>query len=210
VRRAHLALAALALAGCLSRPEPANYRYFRPLPPETDAPPQERAHGIDLKLDAVRAADYLRERIAWRTPAGEYGFHETLRWAELPEDLATRALERELFRRRGLERTLSYDAPRLAVTLVAFEEVRGTPRAVEVAIAASLIGRDERSLLELSESARRELADGGPEELCAALADALAELAARVADEVARALAERGAADEPAPPADGAPVNAGG
>ncbi len=146
---------------------------------------------LELRLGQVASASHLDERISFRLSGSEVGFYEDRRWTELPETYLRRALERELFEQRGLQRIVAGAAPTLDVELTAFEELRGKPLKARVTLIFSL--RDERrSLLERSLELEREVtqqAGTDPAQrlaatLSMALADAVATVGAQVVEQL--------------------------
>jgi len=166
-------------------------RYFSP---EQSALPHPAPSGqhFELQLGQVSSASHLDERIAYRLSASEMAFYDDRRWAELPEVYLRRALERELFEQRGLERLVSGTAPMLEVELTGFEELRGKNSKARVTLSFRL--RDERrSLLERSINVEREVTEQAgrdpAERLAATLADTLNEAVLEVGAAVTAELA---------------------
>lgn len=178
-------LAAMLALGCAltSKADPLSPRFFTPTTAaSSEAPAREAASTHDLRLGLVGSAAHLEERIAYRVSDTELGYYEDRRWTELPEQYLRRALERELFERRGLRRVVSGSAPTLDVELVSFEELRhGQPRA-RLGLRFSLRD-DRRSLLERGLMVERPLGE-------VTSADAGAELAATLARVLDRAVAD--------------------
>ncbi|HET9932871.1 MAG TPA: ABC-type transport auxiliary lipoprotein family protein [Polyangiaceae bacterium] len=156
-------LCMLVGSGCAltSKATPMSPRYFSPEQvPDSRAPSSPRsaskAAAPALQLGQVASASHLDERIAYRVGATELGFYDDRRWTELPEAYLRRALERELFEDRGLERMITGGGPTLDVELIAFEELRGAPTRARVTLHFSL--HDERrSFLERSVDIEREV-----------------------------------------------------
>lgn len=178
--------------GCAltSKAEALSPRYFSPeQPPLSVASPLEK--DLALRLDQVASAQYLDERISYRLSGSEVGFYDNRRWTEVPEAYLRRALERELFERRGLQRVVTGSGPSLSVELTAFEEIRGEPTRARVTLIFNL--RDERgSLIDKTLTLERELiapkgADA-EQRLATTLAATLADAVARVGTEVVQKL----------------------
>ncbi len=169
-----------------SKADALSPRYFSP--EQTAKPTSAPASGqLELRLGQVASASHLDERISYRLNGSEVGFYDDRRWTEMPEAYLRRALERELFEQRGVQRIVTGAAPTLDVELTAFEELRGQPTRARVTLTFSL--RDERrSLLEKSLSLEREVtvqAGGDPaQSLAAALSAVLAEAVASVGSQV--------------------------
>lgn len=185
-------LGAMSLSCALtSKADPMSPRFFTPtsaLGAEAAARTPSSVH--ELRLGLVGSAAHLEERIAYRLSDTELGYYEDRRWTEPPEQYLRRALEGELFEKRGFRRVVSGSAPTLDVELVSFEELRhGEPRA-RLGLRFSLRD-DRRSLLERTLVVERPLGaasgDGGPE-LAVAMARVLDEAVAEVAEQIIRQL----------------------
>lgn len=153
---------------------------------------------LELELGLVSSASHLDERVAYRLSSAEVGFYDDRRWTEIPEAYLRRALERELFEQRGLQRILTGSAPTLDVELTAFEELRGKPTKARVSLSFS-VHDDRRSLLERSINVEREVteqagADAGAR-LAATLASTLGDAVVSVGDLVSAELSAAKAAD---------------
>lgn len=178
MRRALLLVAALPLAGCLTRAEVAPARYFRPGPPpaigEAPAAPGPRS---PLRLRDVTAADHLRERMVWSTAAHEVGFYEQARWTEPPAAYVEDALSRALFERGPFVRASGADAPVLDVHVLAFEEVTERPtdpaHQARVALHVLLTGPDGQALVERTIVGTAPLTGAEPEASAAAIGVAM-------------------------------------
>jgi cholesterol transport system auxiliary component len=193
--RCALGFAALGLSSCAltSKAEPRTARFFSPelAPTPVTAPPS--AAPARLRLGVVEAASYLEERMAYRIAEHELGYYDDRRWTEAPEQYLRRALERELFERRGVRRVLSGPAATLDVELTAFEEIRGKPERVRLALRFDL--HDERqALVEQSLTVEVPLpaavdsdAERAPR-VAAALASALNAAVQKVSDQIASSL----------------------
>jgi ABC-type uncharacterized transport system auxiliary subunit len=178
----------IALAGCVFRQSDAP-RYFRPdslaLSPEPalgDGVPARM-----IRLRAVRARPFLRERIVWRTPT-EYGMYEQRRWSELPEAYVERAIALALRREAHIEFTNDARAPTLSANVTAFDEVVAPTHVANVAVDASLTAADGHRLFERRFSAEAGIADDDPRSIVHAIGVALDDVSAQVARSVAEAL----------------------
>ena len=209
-RRAHAGWSALVLLGLLndcaltSKANALQPRFFSPeaeaaqtsLPP-TAAPP------LALRLGQVDAAANVEQRFAYRLEPEELSYYEERRWTEPPERYLRRALERELFQRRGIRRTVSGPGSTLDVELTAFEELHGPPARVRLALSFSLHD-DRQSQLERHVLVERPLPastrGASSREVTAALALALTAAVLDVSDQVTRQLSVPAA--EPGTPAE--------
>jgi cholesterol transport system auxiliary component len=213
MRRRGLVLVAVALlatgsGGCAltSKASPIRPRFFSPELPPT---PSEVTLGttstapVELHLGLVEAASYLEERISFRVNASELGYYEDRRWSERPEEYLRRALEQELFERRHVRRVLSGPGNTLDVELTSFEELRGSPGRVRVALRVTL--HDEREALLETTIVNEEplLLDGAADHaqrVASAMASALAAAVTRACDAVTNQLRPRPASATPAEP----------
>jgi ABC-type uncharacterized transport system auxiliary subunit len=189
-------LGALLAGGCLSKTELPPPRYFRPgplLPPDAGAAaaPAERA---PLRLREVTAADHLRERMVWATPAQEYGFYEQARWTEAPAAFVDAALGRALFEQGPFRRAAGADAPVLDVHVAAFEEVIDPDRAegrhdARVALRVLLTGPEGQALVERTFVGAAPVtgSEPGPEDAAAAIGRAMDQAVTALAQAVAEA-----------------------
>jgi cholesterol transport system auxiliary component len=181
-----LVLAACFLSACAltGKADALSPRYFSP---EQVASVQKTPNSqqLELQLGQVSSASHLDERIAYRLSGAEVGFYDDRRWTEIPEAYLRRALERELFEQRGLQRIVTGNAPMLDVELTAFEELRGTPTKARVTLSFS-VHDERRSLLERSINVEREVTEQ-------AGADPAARLAATLASTLGDAVVSVGA-----------------
>lgn len=209
----------LAATGCAltSKGEPLQIRYFTPessagsergreaqASSRTAVPAGQEPLG--LALGRIRASAHLRERIAFRTSANELGFYDTRRWTERPESYLRRALASDLFEQRGIEPLVGGPGATLDVELVAFEEAR-TPRHVARMQVVYLLYGGGAPAVERTITVERPIANtkDPPAGVVTALAAALDEGVARIADAVVAQLEveaqrSRGAADALGPP----------
>jgi cholesterol transport system auxiliary component len=153
--------------------------------------PEPEGAPLELRLGQVDAAAHLEERIAYRLHGAELGYYEDRRWTEAPENYLRRALERELFERRHIRRVISGAGSTLDVELTAFEELRGPPTRVRLALSYTL--HDARqSSLERSLVIEQPLAAADEpdraQQVAAALGVALGAAVAEISDQVARKL----------------------
>jgi len=179
-----VAACAAVVAGCAltSKATPREPRYFAPelaTPARTAATPCG-----EIRLGRVDAADALRLPIVRRVSAVELVPYETMRWTELPDAYATRALVGTLFAARRLAEAVSGPAPTLDVEVTAFEEVEvGPRRGARVELRYELY--DDRRVLargvvEREQAASMSSIDGVVAATAAALVMASDELADRV------------------------------
>jgi ABC-type uncharacterized transport system auxiliary subunit len=187
-RRPGALLAFIALAGCVFRQSDPP-RYFRPdsaaLSSEStsdDGTPEKA-----IRLRAVRARPFLRERIVWRTPT-EYGMYEQRRWSELPEAYVEQALASALRRQGHIDLTDDARVPNLYANVTAFDEVVDPKHVANVAVDVTLTATDGRRLLEREFSAEAPISDDDPSSLGRAVGAALDDVSAQVAQAVAEKL----------------------
>lgn len=194
-RRGLCVLGCACLAGVLSNcalTGKGNALYPRYFSPESEkaqvAAPTPAGLPLTLRLGQVEAASYVEQRFAFRLEPSELSYHEERRWTDPPERYVRRALERELFQRRGIRRTVSGPGATLDVELTAFEELRTPPARVRLALSFSLHD-DRQSLLERHVVVERPLPAGGREasarDVTAALALALTDAVFDVSEQVA-------------------------
>lgn len=129
------------LPGCalLSKSTPIVPRYFTPeLEEKAITSGSQSASEQRLRLGRIQAGKHLRERMAYRTSAGEVGYYQDRRWTEPPASYLERALARSLFEQRGVTRVVSGAAPTLEAELIAFDEVKGKDHRALVEIVMSL------------------------------------------------------------------------
>lgn len=193
-------LLSTSLAGCalLSRGSAMTIHWYDP---EAALP---RLHGaalceggssgpgaLEVELGRVSAGINLRERIAYRDDTFDVGYYDDKRWTERPDAYVRRALARALFEERCVARVMGGPGPVLDVEVLAFEELRGPPRAARVRL--RLIVHDDRdTFLERTISvvrpapADRRGFDGVVQAMAAAL-DAAAEEIASLTEGALRA-----------------------
>ena len=178
---------AVALGGCVFRAADPP-RYYRPESAGlSGAAAPETAPATMIRLRAVRARPFLRERIVWRTES-EYGLYEQRRWSELPEAYAERALESALRREGNIGLTDDTRVPALYAELVAFDEVLAPQHVANVAIGVSLADANGHRMLERTFSVDAPVADENPRTLAHAIGTALDDVTAQVARAVSTSL----------------------
>jgi len=133
-------LTILIAAGCLSKEDALQPRYFHPRLPAPDAGAVADP-GRPVRFGRVSAAPYLEARVVWRVSKHEIGFDENHRWAAPPDLMAQDALG-GLAERGGIHRSEASDAADLEIHVAAFEVDLGAGQAL-VRIRASL--RDSMS-----------------------------------------------------------------
>lgn len=167
-------------------------RFFSPEVETADVgPTPPPGPPLALRLGQVEAASHVEERFAYRVEPSELSYYEDRRWTEPPDRYLRRALERELFQRRGIRRTVSGPGATLDIELTAFEELRTPPARVRLALSFSLHD-DRQSELERHVVVERPLPTSssppsGPD-VAAALSLALAAAVQTVSDQVAQGL----------------------
>jgi cholesterol transport system auxiliary component len=189
-----LALLGFASGCALTSKADAVYPHFFSPEPEpalgAEAPASDAAP-LALRLGLVSAASYVEERFAYRVEPSELSYYEDRRWTEAPEQYLRRALERELFQRRGIHRVVSGPGATLDVELTAFEELRSAPARVRLALTFSLHD-DRQSQLERNLVVEKPLASGSAgasaRDVTAAITLALRAAVAEVSEQVAREL----------------------
>jgi len=181
-------LLAVAYGGCAltSKADAQSPRFFS-LEARAAAPelPEPEGAPLELRLGQVDAAAYLEERI-------ELAYYDDRRWTEAPEQYVRRALERELFERRHVRRVVSGAGATLDVELTAFEELRGPPARVRLALSYTL--HDARqSSLERSLVIERPLSTAGEtdrmQQVAAALTIALEAAVSRIGEDISSEIA---------------------
>jgi ABC-type uncharacterized transport system auxiliary subunit len=188
MRHTVLVLLAVALGGCVFRASDAP-RYYRPESAAlSGAAEPATAVTTMIRLRAVRARPFLRERIVWRTES-EYGMYEQRRWSELPEAYTERALESALQREGNIGLTDGTRVPALYAEVVAFDEVLAPQHVANVAIGVSLADANGHRILERTFSVDAPIADENPRSLAHAIGAALDDVTAQVARAVSMSLA---------------------
>lgn len=183
-----VATVAFLLGSCalLTKAEPLTPRYFS-VEQGADVTPVERSVGLQLRLGPVRSASHLDERICYRKNSAELGFYSDRRWTEIPEEYMRRALERELFERRGVQRVVVGEAPTLDVEVTAFEELRSSPTQARLALRLSLRNEGLALLedsLEIVQPVESDARTDAEQALAMAFAATVAEAAQTVAARV--------------------------
>jgi cholesterol transport system auxiliary component len=185
----------LTLLGACALTGKGDALYPRYFSPEAEMTPvavtTPAAPPLALRLGQVDAASHVQERFAYRLEASELSYEEERRWTEPPERYLRRALERELFQRRGIRRTVSGPGATLDLELTAFEELRTPPARVRLALSFSLHD-DRQSQLERHVVVERTLPNSSQgasaRDVTAALSLALTAAVQDVSDQVAREL----------------------
>jgi ABC-type uncharacterized transport system auxiliary subunit len=185
--------------GCalMSKGEALSPRYFSPHLESSVAAPAREAQPLALRLGRIEPAAHVEERIAYRVSDTELAYYDDRRWTEPPEEFVRRALEEELFERRGFQRVISGAAPTLDVEVLSFEERREGHPSARLTLAVTLRD-DRRALLDRTisvdvaiargaGSGKGDDADVGPA-LAEAMAGALASATRQVADQVSSQL----------------------
>lgn len=187
------ALAGLLGACALTGKGDALYpRFFSPeAEPSAVVPAPPATAGLALRLGQVDAASHVEERFAYRVEPSELSYYEDRRWTEPPERYLRRALERELFERRGLRRIVSGPGSTLDIELTSFEELRTPPARVRLALSFSLHD-DRQSQLERHVVVERPLptspSPASARDVATAMSLALASAVQTVSDQVAQEL----------------------
>lgn len=183
---------AVLLAGCLFRNAPAP-RYFVPdsaaLHAAADgAPAPVPTHpAVPVRLAPVHGPPFLREAIAWRRSAVEYGRYEQRRWVDLPAAYVERAFAAAL---RGAPGIRLSDDPRalvIDVDVLAFEEVLAPAHVASVAVAVSLRDGGRRHVLDRTFAADEPIASADPAAMAQAMGRALDDATGAAAAAVATA-----------------------
>jgi ABC-type uncharacterized transport system auxiliary subunit len=191
-------LAGFVVAGCFFR-DAASPRFYRPASSTldgstTDAPTSSSASpstAATVRLEPVTSTPFLRERIAWRSSAVEYGLYEQRRWSETPPRYVQRALESALRTTPDLRLTDAFDAPSLRVDVVAFDEVLAPEHVARVSLVVSLRDRSRARIVDRTFSAEAPIAADGGSATATAMGTALDGVVAEVARAVAEALRGR-------------------
>jgi cholesterol transport system auxiliary component len=180
----------LAACALLSKTEPLVPRYFTPEDGSPVAAQRATARSSEtrqLRLGRIRGGSQLRERIMFRDSAHELGYYDDRRWTERPEAYLRRALARTLFEERGVVRVVSGSAPTLDAELVAFEEIRAPEHKARVQVIITLDDDRIGSLQEtitVEQPVRRDAKDDDADAVVDALAIALHQCVAQIADRV--------------------------
>jgi hypothetical protein len=201
----------VASSGCalLTKSTPVVPRYFTPEAGDPTPPSQRVARSdLSVRVGRIGGGAYLKERMVFRGPDQEVGYHEEQRWTERPEVYLARALEASLFEEHGLTRAVAWSAPTVTAELTGFEEVTGGAPRVRLRVTYAL--EDEATVfLEHTLTVERAFPDGPeasrPSRVAAALGGALHEAVGRVADDVieslSRSVVRRASANAAAGPA---------
>ncbi len=92
-----------------------------------------------LQVGRVASAEALNDHLITRMSPFEISYAVLTRWIEPPDQAVRRALEEELFRRRGFVRASTGSYRRLEVEVVAFEESLQPRREAVVTIIAEVV-----------------------------------------------------------------------
>jgi cholesterol transport system auxiliary component len=146
--------------------------------------------GAALRMGRTTSSAHLRRRLVFRVSDRELGDYDDWRWTENPEEYLRRSVERALFTEHGLSRVIAGEAPTLDVELVAFEEVRhGERRAGRVDVVYWL--RGNRTVIAHGEATSEKAArSAAPEDVVAAIAEALEDVTEQVSIAVVARLPE--------------------
>jgi cholesterol transport system auxiliary component len=187
-------LLTVTLASCAltSKGDALYPRFFSPEPePKASELPAPSGPPLELRLGQVEAASYLEQRISYRLRPSELAYYEDRRWTEAPEHYLRRALAHEFFERRHLRRIISGRGATLDVELTAFEELRGPPAKVRLALRYT-VHEHGHSSLERSLVVERPLSGTNEQDparqIAAALAVALTEAVSKLSEEVTSTL----------------------
>jgi ABC-type uncharacterized transport system auxiliary subunit len=181
---------AMLAAGCLTSSQPPIVRYT--LDPDTavnEAPATDRAIGIRT----IGAARPYRQKIAFLTEGSVLGQYEYAEWAELPEDLVTRALSDALVatnRFADVGQSSDVMRPDLMLTgeLRKFHENRTvSPRTAQFEVRLELREGVERELVwGATLSAEVPLAKDDVSALPAAMNEAVSQVVREAAEQMAK------------------------
>src|SRR5215468_9834405 len=187
----------VALSACALFRSPDAPRFFDPEPAARARASAESAGAttpvkVPVRLGPVRSSSYRRDRIVWRASEVEVGLYEDRRWTDLPSHYVERALERELYERRGISRAGAQPAVTLLADVVAFDDVVAPTREAYVAIFVTVVAPDQRQLLAREFTARSPIADGDPASLARAMGVALDDCVDQVVSAVEAVLRHTG------------------
>ena len=198
MRTAVAAAVMMMLAGCLFRSSDAP-RFYRPASmaldaaDDDDAPPA--ATGVPVRLQTVRSAPFLRERMVWRSSAVEYGLYEQRRWFELPTRYVRRALSTALQETPGVRLGDASAPARLDVEVLAFDEVMSKHHAHVVLAVSVRNGTETR--LDRTFAAETPINGHDGAAVAEAMGRALDDVVKQVATATARTLASATATGAP-------------
>ena len=185
-----LAVFAVLQSGCLGR-DAAAPRFYHPDATTLGAPidpPPGPATRTSVRLRPVHEAGFLRERMVWRVSEVEYGRYEQRRWNELPAQYVTRAMTNALQASPTLLLSGDLVAASLALDLLAFDEVVGTPHVARVTVRASLRAPSSGTLLDREFVVEEPITGDGGSAVARAMGKALDGVVAQVSTEVAARL----------------------
>ncbi|MBM4036104.1 MAG: hypothetical protein FJ291_30595 [Planctomycetes bacterium] len=189
---------ALLLAGCtlLSRPF-TPIRYYSVDPPKLEPRAGAKPADAILAVRTLAAAPRYRDRILFRKGALDAGYHETQRWIEAPAEMLTTVLRRSV-EAAGVARVVLDDRlvrrPDLLLDgrLTRFDEVQRDPRWLAECEVELILKQADDSTVLLAErfAASREAKAKTTAAFTEAMSGAVADLAAKAADALAKALAD--------------------
>ncbi|MEM6674090.1 MAG: ABC-type transport auxiliary lipoprotein family protein [Planctomycetota bacterium] len=130
-----LALAAVTAACIDLEPDPAPAIRWLSLDARADAEPSELPPPAEpaLVLARVTVAESIPDRLVRRISPVEVAYDDLARWNEPLDDALRRALEDELYRRRGFVRRGASSGRTLEVELVTFELAAGQASVAAIA-----------------------------------------------------------------------------
>lgn len=188
-----IALALVPAVGCalFSKVDPIEPRYYSPWGSvaENVPEPAPTLDAGDVRLRRVTAAAHLREGLVHQESRSEFRVSETHLWTEPPADYLRRALEAELFERRGLTRVFVASAPTVELALTRFDELRDQGK-VRVELVVTLQHK-QRAILQETLAVERAFTGSESESRAAqaaALGEALGEIVRDVADRISKSL----------------------
>lgn len=172
-----------ALASCVDlKPAPAPPVRWLSLADTASSPASELGAPVvaGLRLGAVTASSAVRDTLVRRSSEVEVAYDDYARWIEPPEDMVERALQDELYRRRGFDPSAEHWR-KLDVRLVAFEETR-VPRHRALVVLEIQLAEEGRILLDRRIEGDEPLEDGDPAVVAAALTAAVQEAITELSD----------------------------
>lgn len=144
---------------------------------------------IPLRLQRVRSASYLGERMVWRSSEVELGIYEQRRWTEPPAELFEQALAARLFQSGALRRSESATAASLEVKLLAFDEVLAPQHVASIRVSVLLEDGQQGPLIDRELAASAPVSGSAGSDVARAMGSALDQITAEIADEVRTRLA---------------------
>lgn len=181
-------LAALLAMSCVDlQPDPAPPTRWLSLGSATMRAQVELPPPVEPRLFLARvvAAESIGDRLIRRRSEFEVAYDDYSRWIDPPERAVERALEDELFRRRGFQRA-PFDGPRqLEVEVVRFEESIAPRRESVVAILARLTDADGATLVDRLVEARSPVDGDDPALVARAMSVSLDSVVMELSDLIA-------------------------